>query len=197
MSDEENKEQRLAFWLPGAAVALTTAAVLFFSVWGWQTGLIDESSNTIGAADLHTAISGTTALPADGSVEASSPAEVILADANPPATANDSARVVAENGMVKFYFAPGKADLAANTDHALQNILQGVAEGKKAVISGFHDETGGQAQNAELSKQRAFAVRDVLLGLNVPEAQIELREPQNTEGSGGNNEARRVEVTLE
>ena len=41
MNEEENKEQRLALWLPAAAVGLTTAAVVFFSVWGWQTGKIE------------------------------------------------------------------------------------------------------------------------------------------------------------
>ena len=35
-----------------------------------------------------------------------------------------------------------------------------VAAGKKAVVSGYTDATGDPDKNAELAKQRAFAVRD-------------------------------------
>ncbi|UOO82535.1 OmpA family protein [Uruburuella testudinis] len=189
MSDQESNEQRLAFWLPAAAVALTTAAVLFFSVWGWQTGRIEGSEQT---AASETIIISETATATE--MAASSPADAILAA---DTQNNDDAKIIIENGIVKFYFATGKADLAAGAGEALQDVLAGVKEGRKAVISGFHDETGNQAQNEELSKQRAFAVRDALLGFGVPEAQIELRKPENAEGSGSNAEARRVEVVLE
>ena len=115
----------------------------------------------------------------------------------PEAVAADGAQAVVENGVVKFYFATGKADLAANAEEALKDVLQGAREGRKAVISGFHDVTGNRKLNEELSKKRAFAVRDALLHLGVPEAQIELRKPENATGSGNNAEARRVEVVLE
>lgn len=200
MSDEENKEQRLAFWLPGAAVALTTAAVLFFSVWGWQTGRIEGApANNEAAASGVAAVATAEAMDTAASdAAASSPADAILSqDDQTAAASQDDARVVVENGIVKFYFASGKSDLATGANEALQDVLAGVKEGKKAVISGFHDETGNQAQNEELSKQRAFAIRNALLGLGVPESQIELRKPENAEGSGNNAEARRVEVVLE
>ena len=44
------------------------------------------------------------------------------------------------------------------------DVVKGVADGKKAVISGYHDATGDPAANAELAKQRAFKVRDTLKG---------------------------------
>ena len=125
---------------------------------------------------------------------ASSPAAVILAD-TAPADA-DTAQVVVDKGVVKFYFAIGKADLAKGAQTALKDVLEGVKAGKKAVISGYHDSTGNAAQNQELSKQRAFAVRDALLRFGVPEKQIELRKPVNAE-AGKSAEARRVEVVLE
>ena len=127
-------------------------------------------------------------------VVASSPAAVILAD-TAPADA-DTAQVVVDKGVVKFYFAIGKADLAKGAQTALKDVLEGVKAGKKAVISGYHDSTGNAAQNQELSKQRAFAVRDALLRFGVPEKQIELRKPVNAE-AGKSAEARRVEVVLE
>lgn len=110
---------------------------------------------------------------------------------------DDGAKVVvADNGAVKFYFATGKADLAAGAEEALQAVLAGVKEGKKAVVSGYHDKTGNAQLNEELSKKRAFSVRDALLGFGVPESQIELRKPEDSDAGEG-AEARRVEVVLE
>ena len=74
-----------------------------------------------------------------------------------------TATVKVENGVVKFYFVVGKADVAPEAAQALVEIVKAVAAGKLAVISGYHDASGDPAQNAELAKQRAFAVRAVLL----------------------------------
>lgn len=112
------------------------------------------------------------------------------------AAAADAASVRVDNGVVKFYFASAKADLAAGASEALADVVKGVAEGKKAVVSGFHDATGDTAANAELAKQRAYAVRDALKGLGVAEDKIELKKPEETTASGNNAEARRVEVAL-
>lgn len=170
MSDNnDHKEQRLGLWIAGGAAALATLVTLFLSVWGWETGKIEGSPNY-------------------GQVSAVSA----------QAIADDVAAVFVENGIVKFYFASGKADLAQGAEEALKDVLSGVKEGKKAVVSGFHDSTGGQALNEELSKQRALAVKNALLGFGAAEEQIELRKPADTEAGQGNNaEARRVEVVLE
>ena len=108
----------------------------------------------------------------------------------------NGASVRVEEGVVKFYFGPSKADIAAGANEALADVVAGVATGKKAIISGFHDDTGGAAMNAELAKKRAFAVRDALIALGVTEAQIELNKPEQMQASGTNAEARRVEVIL-
>ena len=104
---------------------------------------------------------------------------------------------VVEPGLVKFYFESGKADLAGGAAEALVDVGKGVAAGKKAVISGFHDATGDPAANAELAKQRAFKVADTLKQMGVPDDKIELKKPEQLTGSGPNAEARRVEVKLE
>ena len=118
----------------------------------------------------------------------------------PAAAANmvleDVASVRVEGGVVKFYFASGKADVAAGANEALADVVSGVAAGKKAIVSGFHDATGDAALNAELSKKRAFAVRDALVALGASEGSIELRKPEDIKASGSNAEARRVEVML-
>ena len=109
----------------------------------------------------------------------------------------DSASVWVEDGVVKFYFASGSAELAAGAKEALTAVVLGVATGKKAVISGYHDVTGDPARNEELARQRALAVRDTLMALGIGEDKIELKKPEVLTGTGSNAEARRVEVRLE
>ena len=142
---------------------------------------------------------GTVVVKRVGASGAAKPAATAVASSAPAATAavaDDAASVRVENGVVKFYFATAKAELAAGANEALADVVKGVAEGKKAVISGFHDATGDATLNAELAKQRAFAVRDALKALGVAEDKIELKKPEETTATGSNAEARRVEVTL-
>ena len=55
--------------------------------------------------------------------------------------------------------------MAAGAKEALADVANGVASGKKALVSGYHDATGDQAVNEELAKQRAISVRVVLVTL--------------------------------
>ncbi|OYD51742.1 OmpA family protein [Acidovorax kalamii] len=149
------------------------------------------------------AVVGTVVVKRVGASGAAKPAATAVASSAPAAPAADAAAAAAdeasvrvENGVVKFYFATAKADLAGGANEALADVVKGVAEGKKAVVSGFHDATGDAALNAELAKQRAFAVRDALKALGVAEDKIELKKPEETTASGSNAEARRVEVGL-
>ncbi|PZO12269.1 MAG: hypothetical protein DCF26_19350 [Burkholderiales bacterium] len=127
------------------------------------------------------------------------PSTQAAAPAAAPAVAavvSDDASVVVENGVVKFYFASGKADLAPGALVALGDAIAAAKAGKRLVLSGFHDATGDPAFNAELAKQRALAVRNALVGAGVAEASMELKKPVQTTGSGNDAEARRVEVMI-
>ncbi len=108
----------------------------------------------------------------------------------------DAATVKVEGGVVKFYFASAKADVASGAAAALTDVVAGVAAGKRAVVSGFHDETGNAASNAELAKQRAMNVRDALKAAGVAEDKIELKKPEVLVGGSNPAEARRVDVSL-
>lgn len=108
----------------------------------------------------------------------------------------DEAQVRVVDGVVKFYFATGKADIAIGGNAALANVVRGVMTGKRARISGFHDGSGDAVANAALAKQRAMAVHSTLLSLGVDEKVIELQKPAQTQASGSPAEARRVEVML-
>ena len=113
------------------------------------------------------------------------------------ATAADAASVKVENGVVKFYFASGKTELAQDGAKALTDILTAAKTGKKVGISGYVDPSGDAAKNAEIAKQRAFAVRDLLTQSGVPADQIVLVRPNDIKaGATSAAEGRRVEVFM-
>ena len=99
--------------------------------------------------------------------------------------------------VTRLYFELGKADLPADAEAALASFVKSAKDGRRRIgISGYHDASGDADANAELAKQRALAVRDLLAGAGVPSENIELRKPEMTTGDGDPREARRVEVTL-
>ena len=152
---------------------------------GAQTAGAQGGSGSAGAPGM----AASEGAPAHGSAPTSTAAMT--------AGASDGPSIRVENGVVKFYFASGSAELAPGAQEALGDVVKGVAAGQKAVISGFHDVTGDAARNEELAKQRAFAVRDALTGLGIGEDKLELKKPEVTSAGGSNAEARRVEVRLE
>ncbi|MGE5713446.1 MAG: OmpA family protein, partial [Betaproteobacteria bacterium] len=113
-----------------------------------------------------------------------------------PATAAAAAPVTAP--MAKLYFELGKAELPADALTQLAPLITAARDSSAArwVISGFHDASGDAAANAELAKQRAFAVRDLLVSAGVSAQAIELSKPAVTMGGSDPREARRVDVTL-
>ena len=176
-SQDDDGQQGLVLWVVFGLVALVIALVVGVSV--YQRGKMAAPKTGVAAASAPTAA---TAAPT-------------TADA--AQNASDAASVKVENGVVKFYFASGKADLAVGANEALVDVIKGAQAGKKLVISGYHDATGGAAQNAEVAKLRAFAVRDALKAAGVTEDKIELKKPEALTATGSNAEARRVEVTLQ
>jgi outer membrane protein OmpA-like peptidoglycan-associated protein len=138
---------------------------------------------SMGAGAAAAAAAGATQAKSDAAMEAAA------------RVAAGAAAVMVEGGVVNFFFASGKAELPAGGPQALADIIAGAKAGKKASISGYVDSTGNAAQNKELAKQRAFAVRDLLLSSGVAENQVELVKPEDIKAGTG-AQARRVEVTL-
>jgi outer membrane protein OmpA-like peptidoglycan-associated protein len=99
--------------------------------------------------------------------------------------------------MVKLYFELGKAELPADALTRLSPLVMDAKDkGGVWVISGYHDASGDAVANAELAKQRALTVRDLLTNAGVSAGSIELAKPAVTTGGADPREARRVEVTL-
>lgn len=178
-SQDDDSQQRVALFLVFGLVAIVVASSLFFGV---------HKVRSFAKAGTAAAPAALVAGPA---APATSPASASMAQA-----ASDAASIKVEQGVVKFYFASGKADLAAGASEALADVVKGAQAGRKVAISGFHDATGNAEQNAELAKQRALAVRDALMAAGVAEGQIELKKPEQISGNGSDAEARRVEISL-
>jgi outer membrane protein OmpA-like peptidoglycan-associated protein len=162
----------------------------------------DEPENRVLAFVLMAAVTLAVGLAVGIGIQKSRGGDGATSSASAPAATTaaapvgDDASVVVENGVVKFYFASGKADLASGALDALGEAIAAAKAGKKLVLSGFHDATGDPAFNAELAKQRALVVRDALVGAGVAETAMELKKPEQTTGTGNNAEARRVEVMI-
>lgn len=150
-----------------------------------MTAPAEESSENEASAPVAPVVaSASVPAQAASAVAQPSPANVILENEN----AAGQTQVVNDNGVVKFTFATGKSDVAANTLQALNDVVEGVKTGKKAVVLSY----AGVESNERLAKERAFAVRSVLLAAGVPESSIEVKEPTTVE-----NDSRRVEVVLQ
>ena len=185
------------------AIALASGFGLYKSgVFGGKNGAVATFSASASAAamaaDAASASASASASATDGAAAAAATLAAPAADTASATAAADEASVQYDNGKVRFYFASGKAELAAGANDALNQLLAAAKDGQKLVISGYHDSTGSAELNAELAKQRAIAVADALKALGVPESRLELKKPEVAEiTSGSNAEARRVEVTIE
>ena len=178
VSQDSDSQQRVALFLVFGLVAIVVASVLVF-------GATHRVASTRFAAGPDAALAGaakTAALPAA---------------AGTALAASDAASVKVEQGVVKFYFASGKADLAAGAGEALLDVVKGAQAGRKVAISGFHDATGNASQNAELARQRALVVRDALMAAGLLASQIELNKPEQIVSTDSDAQARRVEITLQ
>jgi K(+)-stimulated pyrophosphate-energized sodium pump len=113
------------------------------------------------------------------------------------ATASASA-AVAQPDKVVLYFETAESALPGDTPAQVAKLVTWVmgAPERRVSISGFHDSTADAAQNAELARNRAVAVAEVLKSAGVPEDRVVLQKPALTDAGGG-REARRVEISAQ
>lgn len=131
--------------------------------------------------------------------DAAEPAASEAAPAGVPQGAGVVAGERAGLPMVTTYFDTAQAEVTAEFANAAAPVVAYLKANPKAkvAISGFNDPTGDAAANAELSKNRAQAVRAALVALGVPEAQTSLVKPDETTTEDVTPEqARRVELTI-
>ena len=132
-TQDDDGQQGLVLTVVFGLVALVIALVVGVSV--YQRGKMAATPKTAVAA-------APAVMPAGGAASAAQ---------NAAQNAADAASVKVENGVVKFYFASGKSELAAGANAALSDVVKSAQAGRKLMISGFHDATGSAAKNAELA----------------------------------------------
>ncbi len=124
--------------------------------------------------------------PAEGSVEI-------------PAGAGVTSELRDGKPVVKVYFDTGKTDVAeafAPAAGGLKSWLEANA-GSSLAVSGYSDPSGNAAINAEISKNRAIAVRKALIAAGIPEGSVALVKPEEiSDGTVSPEAARRVEVVV-
>ena len=101
-----------------------------------------------------------------------------------------------ENGVVKFYFATGKADLATGAEAALADVAKGVAAGKRRSSAATPMRPATRRRTRSSPSSARWRCSDALKAAGVAADKIELKKPEAVTGSGSNAEARRVEVAL-
>jgi K(+)-stimulated pyrophosphate-energized sodium pump len=129
------------------------------------------------------------------------PASVATAVATAAAAATAEAAKPAADAVVRgpkpvsFYFDTAKTDVPAGAAKELDDLIKYAQANPNAKIglSGFHDNKGNAEANAELAKNRAKSVREVLRGAGVLEERIVMDKPVSVNG-GDDKEARRVDV---
>lgn len=187
-SSSDDEQLGLVLGLVFAIIALVIALVIGAALQRRGAPALSAQTPAPAAAALPVLAAPVPAAPASAAAPATAPSAQAVSDA---------ASITVEYGVVKFYFASGKADLAPGAGAALVDVVRAARSGKKVVISGFHDPKGNAAVNAELARQRALAVRDALTAAGVADSQITLQKPEQVAGSGSDAEARRVEITLQ
>ncbi|MCS4508672.1 OmpA family protein [Xylophilus ampelinus] len=111
----------------------------------------------------------------------------------------EGARVLIEEGIVKIYFAPGSATLTPGTEKALASVVKGMDVGMRAVVLSYRYPAIGPGDSAALVRRRAAQVREMLVGLGLPDDKIELRSSAQAGGSSAGEDrelANRMDVML-
>ncbi len=192
MFSEDNDNHGVIWAGIFALVVLVTATVVGFGI--YTTIPAKPKVTDTAMATATTTIATMVAMP-NGAENPTEPVAVIEAATISTPLKDNEPSVQVENGVVKFYFAVGKKDIATNANAALSDVVAAVKAGKKIAISGYHDATGNAIKNAQIAKERAQAVQAALKSLGVTDAQMELKKPTDAKAGAG-TQARRVEVSI-
>ncbi len=201
MSSQDDDSNGVVMGVVFGVIALVVSLILGITIYQKNkntkaqsalTAVSAPATSDAGMASASLGLTAAGAAAAAGATQAKSDAAMDAA----ARIAAGAAAVVVDKGVVKFYFASGKSELPEGGPTALADIINAAKAGKTAVVSGYVDNTGNAAQNKELGKLRAFAVRDLLTASGVPADKVQLKKPEDIKAGTG-PQARRVEVTLQ
>jgi outer membrane protein OmpA-like peptidoglycan-associated protein len=176
MNDQNDDAQNFALMVLAGVVALVIAGVLALAI------------STTGGQGAKGGAAAAAAMPGASAV-ASAEAQQAAPGAAVPGLGEADARIYFE--LASDALPPdAAAELARIADAARAD------PGKVVLISGYHDESGDAARNAELAKKRAFAVRHALEANGLARERLVMDKPRVTLGGADAREARRVEMRL-
>lgn len=101
--------------------------------------------------------------------------------------------------FVSVYFDTAKTDVSPEIVAAAATLKAYLDNhsGSGLAVSGYNDPRGDAAMNAELSKNRAFAVRNALVTAGIPESNVDLIRPEETtDTSATQTNAHRVDIRV-
>jgi outer membrane protein OmpA-like peptidoglycan-associated protein len=176
----------------GSGVAAVTAPVSAVRPGGEVSGAVARQASEPVAAAPSVASGASAASPAEGNASAS-------AGSGPaPAPAEPTTRAIPGAPIARIYYEPDQAWPSGEVGKKLAPVLARLKADRetKALVSGFHDRRGSVEKNAALANRRAQGMRRVLIREGIAADRIVLAKPQQTQGSGPDREARRVEVTV-
>jgi outer membrane protein OmpA-like peptidoglycan-associated protein len=126
------------------------------------------------------------------------PAPAAVAEVKPEPAPAPAAKVNEPIPAAKVYFDLDKTLLPGNTNKAVADVVAYVKShpGSKAVVSGFHDPKGAKDRNIYLANTRAANVAQRLGRLGLGKDAITINQASELTGSGPDDEARRVEVSV-
>lgn len=155
--------------------------------WKGEGWLITDGLNTGDKVVVDGGVRLTQGAPVKAAAYTPPPAPV--AKAKPPA--------VSPPPSVHVLFPAGSATLDTAAMRTLRiGAAAYVGIGTQIDVTGYADKSGNQAANVALAKKRAQAVRDELISLGVESRRINLVPPVDVTGSGPDDQARRVDVSM-
>ena len=137
------------------------------------------------------------AVVAPAAVAAVAAAIPAITAAAPAAASAGATPVVGNMEAVRVYFDLNKFEPPVDTAKQLDGLVTYARSNAntKLSLSGFHDKTGDPAKNVQLAKDRAMAVKNVLISAGVSEDRIMMQKPTELTGDKADDkEARRVDV---
>jgi outer membrane protein OmpA-like peptidoglycan-associated protein len=201
MSDDKDETQKYGLILLTAVVGAVVAGVVGYAVTHRTGGGTQTNGHNSGHNSGHTTTAAKTVaivatVPEIYTTPQPPAAELTAVPAHESHDAASTAAATQPLGSI--YFEVSSDALPANAAQAISQVAKAAQTqvGKSIVISGFHDASGNPAQNAELAKRRALAVRKGLEAQGIAPQLLVMEKPALTTGGGDAREARRVELRL-
>ncbi|MDO4725247.1 MAG: OmpA family protein [Comamonadaceae bacterium] len=193
MTQEHDKDSRIALFLVFTLIGLIVAGVLWFAT----AGALKRSKPVAPPPVVQPQTTHASVGPGSAPVTPGTSASVSPGSA-PVVVAGDTPRVELTGSMATFLFAQDSAAApgSAQAGPILAPLLERLRAGGKLHILPFNGTQSQTAANALLPKQRGHQVYELLRSLGVPASQLLLAEVQSDPLSADWLQAQRVEVVV-